>query len=155
MSVQTSPLTREPTAWTRPLQLIVAVGSVLTTIGTAIVLGYVTPEAIAWAFPGRTIDELAGGLTGFHVSGVIFLIANTVGILALWNKAWVFYFVLVLDLAQGIGFLTFDREAAGLRGLGVFASVLTDGGGGLLGLVMLGFLLRYRTAWAWRRVERH
>ncbi|WP_153265369.1 hypothetical protein [Nonomuraea phyllanthi] len=46
---------------------------------------------------------------------MILLIADTVGILALWNKAWLFSFV----------------------------------------LVMLGFLLRYRTAWACRRAERH
>ncbi len=60
----TSRLTREPTAWTRPLQLIVAVGSVLTTIGTAIVLGYVIPEAIAPAFPGLSGDEVDTFLVG-------------------------------------------------------------------------------------------
>ncbi|WP_188192602.1 hypothetical protein [Nonomuraea sp. SYSU D8015] len=68
-----------------------------------------------------------------------------VGILAIWNKAWI-------GLAQGICFLTFDREEVGLRELGNAASILADGAGGLPALVMLGFLLRYRAAWACRRV---
>lgn len=49
---------REPTSWTRPLQLTVAVGSVLTTIGTAIVLGYVTPEVIAATSPDLEVARI-------------------------------------------------------------------------------------------------
>lgn len=143
---------REPTRWTRPLQLIVAVGSVLTTIGTAIVLGYVTPEQVAANSPDLSAQQIDSFLIGYRIVGLIFLAANTVGILALWGRAWIFYLVLVLDLVQGIGFLTFDRAAAGLRDLGNIASITTDGGGGLLALVMLGFLIRYGTAWARHRV---
>ncbi len=145
-------LRREPTRWTRPLQLTVAVGSLLTTIGTAIVLGYVTPEVVAAYSPDLSAAQIDTFLVGYRIVGLIFLAANTIGILALWGRAWVFYFVLVLDLIQGIGFLTFDRAAAGLRDLGNIASIVTDGGGGVLAVVLLGFLIRYRTAWARRRV---
>ena len=93
-------------------------------------------------------DICNGWLAGGTAISVILLAANAVGLLALWGKAWTFYFALVLDLIQGIGFLTFDRAAAGLRDLGNLASIVTDGGGGVLALVMLGFLVRYRTAWA-------
>ncbi len=145
-------LRREPTRWTRPLQLTVAVGSLLTTIGTAIVLGYVTPEVVAAYSPDLSVAQIDSFLVGYRIVGLIFLAANTIGILALWGRAWVFYFVLVLDLIQAIGFLTFDRAAAGLRDLGNIASIVTDGGGGVLAVVLLGFLIHYRTAWARRRV---
>jgi hypothetical protein len=133
--------------------MTVAVGSLLTTIGTAVVLGYVTPEQVAANSPDLSAEQIHGFLVGFRVVGLVFLAANAIGLLAMWGKAWTFYFVLVLDLIQGIGFLTFDRAAAGLHDLGNLASIVTDGGGGVLALVMLGFLVRHRTAWARRRVD--
>ncbi|GLY63607.1 hypothetical protein [Amycolatopsis taiwanensis] len=132
--------------------MTVAVGSLLTTIGTAIVLGYVTPEQIAANSPNLSAQEIDSFLVGYRIVGFVFLTANTVGLLAMRGKTWIFYFVLVLDLVQGIGFLTFDRTSAGLHDLGLIASITTDGGGGVLALVMLGFLVSYRTAWARRRV---
>jgi hypothetical protein len=146
------PPTRVPTRWTPRLQLLTAVVSVLTTIGTAIVLGYVTPEVIQANSPDLSSAEINRFLTGFRAVGLLFLAANAVGILALWGKAWIFYFVLTLDVIQGIGFLVFDRGAAGLRDLANIASIVTDGGGGLLAVVLLGFLIRYHTAWAQQKV---
>lgn len=140
-----------PTRWTRPLQMTVAVGSLLTTIGTAIVLGYVTPEQIAAHSPDLSAQQINNFLIGYRIVGFVFLAANAVGLLAMSGKAWVFYFILALDIIQGIGFLTFDRTTAGLRDLGNVASITTDGGGGVLALVMLGFLVRYHAAWAKHR----
>ncbi|MBE1490876.1 hypothetical protein [Plantactinospora soyae] len=142
---------RTPTVWTRRLQLFTAVASVLTTVGTAIVLGYVTSETIQPAWPDKSPADIDGFLLGWRAVGIIFLIANAVGILALWDRAWIFYFMLVLNVIQGIGFLTVDRHEAGLRDLGNAGSILTDGGGGIVALVLLGFLVRYRTAWAYQR----
>jgi hypothetical protein len=140
--------TRVPTVWTRRLQLFTAVASVLTTSGTAVVLGYVTPEVLRATSPHMSSGDIDRFLLGYRTVGIIFLAANCVGILALWNRAWIFYFVLALDVIQGIGFLTFNRQTAGLRDLGNIGSILTDGGGGIVALILVGFLIRYRTAWA-------
>ena len=144
---------RVPTVWTKRLQLITAVASVFTTAGTALVLGYVTPELLRATSPQLTPAHLTEFLIVFRAVGLLFLVANAVGIMATWGKAWIFYFVVVLDVIQGIGFLSFDRQTAGLRQLGDVASVVTDGGGGLLALVLLAFLVRYHAAWAYRRVD--
>lgn len=116
------------------------------------VLGYVTPEVLL-ARTTFTPEDVPGFLAVFRPIGFVFLAANTVGLLALRNKAWVFYFVLILNLIQGVGFFWVDLEVMGLRDLGALGSVVTDGGGGIVALVMLGFLVRYRTAWAHHRIR--
>jgi len=139
------------TVWTRRLQLLTAVVSVFTTIGTALVLGYVTPEVLV----ARTVispADVDGFVFGFRIVGGIFLVANAIGIAALWNKSWVFYLMILTNLAQGVGMFAVDFTATGQRDLAVLGTYVTDGGGGLLGLVLLGFAIRYRTAWARRRV---
>lgn len=140
-----------PTAWTARLQWFTAAASLITTVGTAIVLGYVSPDMLHARFPDLTDDWIGGFLPVFQAVGFVFLAANAIGLLAPLGRPWVFYVVLVLDLVQGIGFVGFDRQDAGLRGLGLVGSIATDGGGGLVGLVLLASLLRYRTAWARRR----
>lgn len=142
---------REPTVWTRRLQLLTSVYSVVTTVGTALVLGYVTPEVLELrtAITATGIDAF---LPAFRAVGIAFLFLNAIGIAALWNKTWIFWVVMLTNLAQGVGFFTVDFEANGMRDLAVVGTWITDGGGGVLGLVMLGFLLRYRSAWAHQRI---
>lgn len=142
---------REPTVWTRRLQLLTAIYSVVTTVGTALVLGYVTPEVLQLRTEASAAD-IAGFLPGFRAVGVAFLVLNAIGIAALWNKTWIFWVTLLTNLAQAVGFFTVDFEVTGMRGFGVLGTYVTDGGGGLLGLVLLGFAIRYRGAWAYRRV---
>ncbi|MFI9503138.1 hypothetical protein [Nocardia sp. NPDC052566] len=139
-----------PTAWTRRLQVTTSVYSVVTTIGTALVLGYITPELLL-ARTDIAPSDIDGFLVGFRITGIAFLLLNAVGIAALWDKAWVFWTILATDLFQGIGFFFVDWPGTGLRGLGILGTYLTDVGGGILGLVLLGFALRYRTAWAYQR----
>ncbi|ADD45375.1 hypothetical protein [Stackebrandtia nassauensis] len=146
-----SPVRREPTVWTRRLQLLTAVYSVVTTVGTAIVLGYVTPEVLAERTTASAA-EIDGFLPGFRAVGVTFLVLNALGIAALWNRRWIFWVAMLTNLAQAVGFFTVDFETTGMRDLAVLGTWITDGGGGLLGLVLLGFLIRYRSAWAYRRV---
>ncbi len=144
----------EPTALTRPIQWITAVFSVLATMGTALVLGYVTPE-ILLAHTEIAPKDVAGFLFTYRVTGVVFMFANAVGILALWGKAWIFYFVLVLNVSQGIGALTVDVEWTGLAEgpLALVGHYVTDGGGGVLAIALLASLLVYRRAWAYRAVR--
>ncbi|MGH8875940.1 MAG: hypothetical protein ACRD0P_01125 [Stackebrandtia sp.] len=149
MSPKTS---RQPTVWTRRLQLLTAIYSVVTTVGTAIVLGYVTPEVLAER-TDATAAQIVGFLPGFRAVGIAFLVLNAVGIAALWNKTWIFWVALLTNLAQGVGMFTVDFETTGMRDLAVIGTWITDGGGGLLGLVLLASLIRYRTAWAHTRIR--
>lgn len=142
---------REPTVWTRRLQLLTSGYSVVTTIGTALVLGYVTPEVLE-ARTAATPAEIDAFLPGFRAVGTAFLVLNAIGIAALWNKTWIFWVAMLTNLAQAVGFFTVDFDTTGMRDLAVVGTYVTDGGGGLLGLVLLGFAIRHRgTAWAHRR----
>lgn len=145
---------RVDSVWSLRLQWLTSIVSVMTTTGTAIVLGFITPEVLADTFPDMTAAEIDSGLLRFRVVGVVFLFANMVGIYALTGKRWIFYFVLVLDLIQGIGFLTFDPAEKGVSGLATVGSVVTDGGGGLLAIALLAFLIRYRRSWS-PELEQH
>ena len=142
---------REPTVWTRRLQLLTSVYSVVTTVGTALVLGYVTPEVLELR-TSASPEQIEAFLPGFRAVGVAFLVLNAIGIAALWNKTWIFWVAMLTNLAQAVGFFTVDFDTTGMRDLAVLGTWITDGGGGLLGLVLLGFGIRYRSAWAYRRV---
>lgn len=144
---------RQATIWTRPLQRLTAVYSVATTVGTALVLGYVTPEVLL----ARTEIEpgnVDGWLIAFRAVGIVFLVLNAIGIAAVWDKAWVFWVILATDLFQGVGFFVVDWSSTGLSGLGMIGTYITDLGGGILGIILLGFLIRYRTPWAYQRSPR-
>ncbi|MFC9997330.1 hypothetical protein [Nocardia sp. NPDC127526] len=140
------------TVWTEPLQRLTSVYSVATTAGTALVLGYVTPEVLL----ARTDIEPADvdqWLLAYRAVGFIFLLLNAIGIAAVRDKPWVFWIVLPTWLFQGIGFFAVDWPATGLRDLALIATYVTDLGSGLLALILLGFLIRYRTAWAYQRIR--
>lgn len=140
--------TTAPTAWTTRLQWLTSIVSVMTTAGTAVVLGFITTDVLTAEFPEMTAAEINDGLLRFRVVGLVFLFANMVGIYALTGRRWIFYFVLILDIVQGFGFLTFNPSEKGVRDFAMIGSIVTDGGGGLLAIILLAFLIRYRNAWA-------
>ncbi|GAB4585818.1 hypothetical protein [Nocardia sp. IFM 10818] len=142
----------EATVWTKPLQRITSVYSVATTVGTALVLGYVTPEVLL-ARTDIEPAEVDQWLLAYRTVGFAFLLLNALGIAAVWNKAWVFWIVLPTWLFQGIGFFAVDWPATGLRHLALIATYVTDLGSGVLAFVLLGFVIRFRTAWAYQRIR--
>jgi hypothetical protein len=77
----------------------------------------------------------------------VFLVLNAIGIAAVWDRAWVFWVILATDVYQGVGF-TVDWSATGLRDIRTY---VTDVGGGVLRFILLGFAIRYRSAWAYQR----
>lgn len=148
--------------WTRPLQVLVVVCSVVFTIGTAaqafLAIG---PELVehAMRLAGRTAADAAAEapalVTTLRVVGVLYLAGNALGLLALTGRTWVFWCALAVNATQAAGVVAgmvppvVLRASADLFGpIGLAPTVVTDGGAALLSLTMIGFLLRYRRPWA-------
>ena len=152
-----------PTIWTRRLQILVLVCSLVFTVGT-VVHGFVimTPETmqetmrLAGKSPADAAEAAPGFLTGFRIVGALYAVGNAVGLLALRGRAWVFWTVLAVNATQAAGpFGMIPREmfeaAADAYGpAGLLPSLVTDGGALLLTLVLVGSLVKYRRPWALR-----
>ncbi|WP_158883209.1 hypothetical protein [Amycolatopsis anabasis] len=151
------------TVWTRRLQLLTAVCSAIFTIGTALQAFVIVDREmleLTMRLAGQTAAEASanapGFLAGFRAVGCVFLVGNALGLLAPRGWAWVFWVVLAVNLGQALGvvmipFEVFRASVDSYGPAGVLPSVITDGGALLLALVLLGFLVRFRTPWARRR----
>ncbi|GAA1956381.1 hypothetical protein GCM10009754_27880 [Amycolatopsis minnesotensis] len=133
------------------------------TAGTAVQnFAVITPELMArsMALAGRSAAEIAAESPGFvhslRLVGIVFIAGNALGVLAFWRRwSWLFWAALAVNLGQAAGVVagmvppTVLRASIDLHGpAGVLPSLVTDGGAVLLSLILLGFLLKYRTPWA-------
>lgn len=156
------------TAWTRRLQALTAVCSVLFTVGTAVQTFVIIDADLvmhAMLLAGTAPADAASAVPGFvavlRAVGVAYIVGNAVGLLAFAGRTWVYVLVLVVNATQAAGVvagmvppvvLQASLDEYGLPG--VLPTIITDGGAAVLVLVLLGFLVRYRTPWARQRVPR-
>jgi hypothetical protein len=152
-----------PTGWTRPLQVTTAICAVVFTIGTALQNFVIVDLAMlerTMQLAGMTAEQATesapGFLLGFRTVGCLYILGNAIGLLALRGRTWVFWAVLAVNLTQAAGVVAippevFQASVEEFGVAGVMPSVITDGGALLLGLVLLGFLIRFRSPWAQRR----
>ena len=111
---------------------------------------------LAGSSPAQAAADAPGFLEGFRIVGAVFVLGNALGMLAPYGRTWVYWTVLVVNLAQAAGPLgmipaeMFEAAAEVHGPAGVLPSIITDGGAGVLALVLLGFLVRYRPPWARR-----
>ena len=149
-----------PSRWTRPLQILTAVCSLIFTIGTALQNFVIVNEPmlvdtmqLAGLSPEDAAAQAPGFLTGFRLVGTVFIIGNALGMLALRGWTWVFWLAIVVNLAQAAGVVVIPGEVfqASLDRYGIpglLPSIVTDGGALILVVILLASFVRYRTAWA-------
>jgi hypothetical protein len=134
--------------WTRNLQVVVVVCSLVFTLGTAL-HGFVIIDLAVlertMELAGSDVAEAPGFLTGFRIVGAVFVAGNALGLLALHGWPWLFWVVLAVNAGQAAGvvlvpFVMFEAVVAEYGWAGVLPSVVTDGGALILVLVMLGRL---------------
>src|SRR5690606_38464262 len=153
----------QPTPWTRPLQLLTTICSVIFTIGTTlqnfVIVNLPMMERmmqLAGQTPAEAADNAPGFLLGFRIVGCLYILGNAIGILAFSGSSWVFWVALVVNISQAAGvvmippeFWEAARDEYGIVGL--LPSIVTDGGALLLALILIGSFIAYRTTWARRR----
>lgn len=151
---------REPTQWTRPLQLLTAACAVAFTMGTVLNVFVVTPDVVehSMRLSGMGTAEAANATESFYtvylVVGILYIIGNALGVLALRGWAWVFWLAVVVNLTQGFGVLgavppeIFQALEAKYGTIGVVPTLIVDGGGLILAIILIGSFVKFRTAWA-------
>lgn len=155
---QRSGTPRQPSRWTRPMQLLVAVCSIVFLVGTTLQnFVVVDVELIQTMMAEAGADDPAGAApgftTGFRVVGCVYMLGNALGILAFWMRAaWLFWVVLAVNLTQGLGFVMIPSEmwtaVLDRYGLaGILPSAVTDGGAAILTVVLLVSLVWWRRPW--------
>lgn len=154
--------TLRPTANTRKIQLIIALCSVLFTIGTALHnFVIVNPSLIETMMQMAGAPDPAGAALGFttnfRIIGSIYILGNALGILALRSRsAALWWLVFAVNVTQGLGFALIpssmwiaSMDAYGVWG--ILPSAITDGGAIILAFFMLYTMVKYRAPWAQRR----
>lgn len=99
--------------------------------------------------------QAPGFVAVLRAIGVVYLVGNALGVLALTGRAWVYWLVLVVNATQAAGVVAglvppvVLRASVDLHGAaGVLPTLVTDGGAAVLVLVLLAFAVRYRGPWA-------
>lgn len=155
---------RVPTVWTRRLQTVTFAFAVILTIGTALQnFVFVDRELIelAMRYSGSSPEEIEsdapGFLLGFRVVGTLYIIGNAVGLLAFTGKTWVYWVAIVVNATQAMGVvgaippevLNAMQDLDG--GAAYITTLIVDGGGLLLAVVLIGFFIKFRNPWAQTR----
>lgn len=146
---------------TRKLQITIVLCSIIFTIGTAIHnFVIINPTLIETMMQMAGVADPAGeaiGFTfGFRIVGCIYIIGNALGILALYSRSRILWWViLVVNITQATGPIMIPTSmwtaVTDVHGvLGILPSAITDGGAIILSLVMIISMFKFRTIWAKR-----
>ncbi|EWG11572.1 hypothetical protein [Cytobacillus firmus] len=146
---------------TRKLQITIVLCSIIFTIGTAIHnFVIINPTLIETMMQMAGVADPAGeaiGFTfGFRIVGCIYIIGNALGILALYSRSRILWWViLAVNITQAAGPIMIPSSmwtaVTGVHGvLGILPSAITDGGAIILSLVMIISMFKFRTIWAKR-----
>jgi hypothetical protein len=153
-----------PTRWTTPLQTLVVVCSVVFVVGTVIQNFVIIDEQAivdmmrsAGASDQRARAEAPGFSLGFRIVGCVYIAGNTLGLLARSGRGWLFWAVLLVNVTQAAGLVlippaVFDVTRDRFGTVGLLPSLVTDGGAAILSLILVAFVLRYRTPWAYQSI---
>jgi hypothetical protein len=155
---------RVPSRWTVPLQTLVVVCSAVFVVGTAIQNFVIIDEqaVVDMMRSAGTSSQLAqeqapGFLLGFRLVGCAYIVGNALGLLARTGWRWLYWAVLLVNVTQAAGVVVIPPEVFEVTrdrfgAVGLLPSLITDGGAAILSLVLVGFLIRYRTPWACRKM---
>jgi hypothetical protein len=146
---------------TRKLQITIVLCSIIFTIGTAIHnFVIINPTLIETMMQMAGVADPAGeaiGFTfGFRIVGCIYIIGNALGILALYSRSRILWWViLAVNITQATGPIMIPSSmwtaVTDVHGvLGILPSAITDGGAIILSLVMIISMFKFRTIWAKR-----
>jgi hypothetical protein len=137
--------------------------SAIFTLGTALQTFVFVDLALigaAMRFAGLSEADAAvaapGFLTGFRLVGVVYILGNAVGLLALSGKTWVFWVTLLVNVTQGAGvFVIPPSVIAAMRevhsGAAYVTTLIVDGGGLTLSAILLTSFIQFRQPWAYTR----
>lgn len=153
-----------PTVWTRRLQVLTFISSVVFAIGTLlhgwVIINPGTLElmmTLSGKTPAEAATEVPGFLAGFRTVGAVYVIGNALGMLALRGWKWTFWVALAVNVTQAPGPFgmippVMWKACAQLYGaVGLLPSIVTDGGALILSIVLIVSLARFRSTWAHRR----
>lgn len=158
-----APTDRVPTRWTKPLQTLVVVCSVVFVIGTTIQNFVIIDERAvidmmqrAGSSAEQATADAPGFLFGFRLVGCAYIVGNALGLLARTGRAWLFWLVLLVNVTQALGVVAIPPEVFAVTSdrfgpVGLLPTWVTDGGAAALSLILLAALVRYRTPWAHQR----
>ncbi|MEU6858580.1 hypothetical protein AB0B28_06885 [Glycomyces sp. NPDC046736] len=146
----------------RRMQVFIGVFAVVFTIGTAlhnflIIDTAVIEQMMREAGGADPAGDAPGFLSGFRVVGTVYIVANAVGIAALWARPkWLYWWVLAVNATQGLGWVMIPTVmwsvvADRYGPLGILPSAVTDGGAVVVAIVMIAVLVRSRAVWGMAR----
>jgi hypothetical protein len=147
----------------RKLQIVVALCSIVFTIGTAlhnfaIVDTRLIETMMRMEGGADPTGDAPGFTTGFRLVGCVYILGNALGVRTFWFRSrTVWWTVFAVNATQALGFVmipssmwTAVADRYGVAGL--LPSAVTDGGGLLLALAMIAVMVRFRAPWGLRRV---
>lgn len=152
-----SSMTLYPTSWTRRLQHAVLYFAVAMIIGSLLV-GFVfeNTTVMTAVFQRKGLSAAAAMqaastfLVWYRLVAALFCLFYVLGAYVSWRgKTWAFWYVMLVFGVFGAGGVIFvPLQDTGLHGWGLAVSELTDGSSFLIGAILFGTYIRYRTAWA-------
>ena len=151
-----STLALHPTSWTRRLQHAVLYFAVAMIIGS-ILVGFVFENmaVMTGVFQRSGMSAAAATqaastfLVWYRLVAVLFCLFYVLGAYVSWQgKTWAFWYVILVFGMFGAGGVIFvPLQDTSLQGWGLVISELTDGSSFLIGAILFGTYVRYRTPW--------
>ena len=150
-------ITLHLTPWTRRLQRAVLyfasamiIGSLWVGFGfenTAVMTGVLQRTGLS---PAAATQAASTFLVWYRLVAVLFCLLYALGAYGSWRgKTWAFWYVIVVFGMFGVGGVIFvPLQDTGLHGWGLVVSEVTDGISFLIGAILFGTYVRYRTPWA-------
>lgn len=152
-----STITLHLTPWTRRLQRAVLYFTVVMIIGSIVVgFGFENAAVMTGVFQRTGLSAAAATqaastfLVWYRLVAVLFCLLYALGAYGSWRgKTWAFWYVIVVFGVLGAGGVLYvPLQDTGLHGWGLVVSELTDGSSLLIGVILFGAYVRYRTPWA-------
>lgn len=149
-----------PTSWTRRLQRAVLyfagamiIGSLWVGFGfenTAVMTGVFQRTGLSAAAATQAASTF---IVWYRLVAILFCLLYALGAYGSWRrKTWAFWYVILVFGVLGAGGVIFvPMQDTGLHGWGLVVSELTDGSSLLIGAILFGTYVRYRTSWAQAR----
>jgi hypothetical protein len=143
---------------TKNLQKIIGSSSIIFTIGTFIHNFFIiNVSLIKIMMQNSNIQEIdieaIKFTNNFRIIGCIYIIGNSIGIVSFKIVLKIFWWViLIINFTQGLGFIMIPKifweivfKEYGL--LGLLPTIITDGGGLILSILMSFYSIKYKSTW--------
>jgi hypothetical protein len=150
---------------TKNLQKIIGSSSIIFTIGTFVHNFFIINTSLIKIMMQNSnvqeIDMEAIKFTNnFRMIGCIYIIGNSIGIVSFKILLKIFWWViLIINFTQGLGFIMIPKifweivfKEYGL--LGLLPTIITDGGGLILSIIMIFYSIKCKSAWGINKNEK-